>query len=209
TVMEHLSHVLQVALFMTEGLDLPEDEKNRVCLAAALHDLGKTVTAPTGKRWFHALESADLIEAALAEPHFAAALREIGLNPELDADELDRVKELVAEHHAIPAAALLHTPSAVIILAADGVASGLEMGWCGPIRTVIGGGYHESALALAEAMDLDPWADVSIRKLTLPSDTISDLLLAEKVFEAIKARLEELGFRTVMRESASLWIAGA
>src|SRR5690606_6973586 len=36
-----------------------------------------------------------------------------------------------------------------------------------------------------------------------------DLLLAEKVFEAIKARLEELGFRTVMRESASLWIAGA
>src|SRR5690606_24313545 len=119
TVMEHLSHVIQVALFMTEGLDLPEDEKNRVCLAAALHDLGKTVTAPTGKRWFHALESADLIEAALAEPHFAAALREIGLNPELDADELDRVKELVAEHHAIPAAALLHTPSAVIILAAE------------------------------------------------------------------------------------------
>lgn len=209
TVMEHLSHVVQVALHLTAEVGIEPRERNRVCLAAALHDLGKAVTRPNGERWYHATESAALVDDVLKDPLFRGALEEAGLDLDLTGEELDRVCDLVARHHGLGAESLLHTPSAVLMVLADAIASALEEGWCGSIPDILAGRPIQSTgLALAEACGWGRWLETAIRKIEFPTDTISDLLLAERVITALTPHIEAAGLQVVMRDAGTVWLGG-
>ena len=208
TVLEHLSHVLQVGQFLCDIANLSEVERNRVLLAAALHDIGKAITDATGQRWEHSRVSAELVPVLLANPVLGEALAEAGIDVDLDAGEIGHVYDLVAEHHHLRPATLLHTPAASLLLVADGVASALEEGHVGALRAMLSG-YHQLALDVADQLGLAPWKDVEIHRIDLPKETISDLLLTEKIFEILVPKLDEYDLRLVMREAGTIWVAGS
>jgi hypothetical protein len=209
TVLEHLSHTLQVLDFLCRSSGLDGTEVNRLRLATALHDIGKAVTQAEGRQWRHARAGADLLPSLLSDNVLAPMLREAGIViPECSA-EVASVARLIAEHHGLTMPTCLETPAAPLMVVADGVASALEEGWAGTVASMVrGSAYHRGALSVAEATGLSGhWDKCTIHRVEMPADTISELLLAERVTDILKERLVDFGAEIVVREAACMWIA--
>lgn len=208
SVIEHASHVLQVLRWMLGSTHLPERSTTLLALAAALHDTGKAVTDPSGSRWAHSEASADLIPKLLADPRFRDALAAADLRLNLSDQERADLQHLCREHHGLTGPTLTRVPGAPLLVAADALASALEEGYSGRVRSILFRRYQSIAVSTLETLGLAPWLDEEIHSLSLPSDTMSDLLLSEKVIDTLVSDADSLGLSVVLRAPAQLWVAG-
>lgn len=209
TVLDHSSHVLQVMRWLLAPLELDAREKNILLLAAALHDVGKAATRPTGDRWPHAGESARLVPALLDHPDFCDALESCGIDPRLSPDEMDRLVRLCREHHGLHARTLAEIRGAPLLVVADALASSLEQGWSGSVGAMLDGRYASAALAALARIGWAPWVHSEIHKVDLPNDSPSDTLFAETLIERLIAEAEQRGLGLVMRDAAQVWFSGS
>lgn len=209
TVIEHASHVLQVTQWMTAPLDLTDEEKSVLQLAAVLHDVGKAITAPGPKTWKHSRASVDLMPISLQNADFCDALRAAGVQTDLSPESLARVERLVREHHGMGADTLLNVVGAPLLIVADQLASALEAGVSGSIASILGDNVGGTALAALAATGRAPWADAEIHHIELPSDTPSDAIFSEVLMERIRDEATAAGMELVMRGAAQAWFAGS
>ena len=211
TLLEHSSHILQVLRWAFAQMpDVEPREQNVVCLAGALHDLGKAVTAPTGKRWFHAGMSARLVPVVLQDPMWRSILAAADLDVDLTPVEVQQVITLVHEHHALSLPTMLQVPSAPLLPVADAIASALIEGYAGQIRDILSYKYAGLLATLLDHLDRAPWlAATELHEIALPHDALGDLLLTEHLLEQLRAPLAAAEIAIVMRGAGRVWVAGS
>ena len=210
TIFEHSSDVFHVALYLLSHNQASVRHPHLIKAGALLHDVGKIAQdVQVGKQWNHQPHSAEYLQPLVEHPRMKALLgdNEVAVDQVKYADLL-----LICEHHHdLPTqpALLRRCPEALLVSVADVMASSLESGWLGDIRTMLTTNtYTNLNLALLENLGLDGGLDGEIHRIDLPGDSVADALLNDLIFRDMSKRITGMGLEPVLQKGGSFWIAG-
>lgn len=200
-------HVVKYILSQNPGICKND---NLVKLAALVHDVGKLKKdfrqKNTRQEWYHAEHTREFLVPLLEEKSYKRILKENNVALPKDLEALVRICE---RHHAPDPPLLRDYPEAILVSAADAIASMMEAGVTGNISDLLRNyPYSQITLALVKASGFNRGLDVELHKLDLPSNSVEDALLATAIYQSLSDAFQPENVVPVIQRKSTLWVMG-